>query len=166
MRLEREEAYPLRLPRGSLRQPHRRPSRQDRGETHFLRRIRPAGNNLPTVEISGKPDLKEAAREMLIQHQKMGEFKDRKWLEETTDLTMGGDIRFALTSRNVDFLKRLSWGGLTISEFREVQYRIRELESQKVQNPNVLSGKLIDVNRKFRVEDKKDFTPPQFNTKA
>lgn len=122
--------------------------------------------NIPSVEISEKPDLKEAAREMLFEQQKMGEFKDKKGFEETTDPHMGGDIRYALKTRNIDLLKRLSWGGLTVSEFREVKHRIRELQNKMVENTNVLDGKLIDPDRKFKTENKESFTSPNIDIRV
>ncbi len=91
---------------------------------------------------------------MIKEPQKLGEFRNKKGLEQTTDLTMGGDIRYALTSRNIDFLKGLSWGGLTVSEYREVKYRIRELENRMAKSNNMLSGKLVDMDQLFKVNTK------------
>ncbi len=93
----------------------------------------------------GKQKLKEAATEMFKDTRILGEWKDKKGLDQTTDPTLGGDIRYALTSKNVDFLKRLRWGGLTVGELREVTHRIRELEQTMEENSNVLSGKIIEV---------------------
>ena len=92
-----------------------------------------------------KEKLKEAAREMLKDPRLLGEWKDKKGLEQTIDPTIGGDIRYALTSRNIDFLKRLSKGNLTIGELREVTHRIRELERTIAKNSNILSGKMLSV---------------------
>ena len=74
----------------------------------------------------------------------MGEWKDKEGLDEALDPTLGGDIRYALTSDNIDFLKRLRWGNLTIGELREVTHRIRELEMTQAQTSNILSGKIIN----------------------
>ena len=93
----------------------------------------------------GKQKLKEAATEMIKDTRILGEWKDKKGLDQTIDPTLGGDIRYALTSKNVDFLKRLRWGGLTVGELREVTHRIRELERTKEENCNILSGKIIEV---------------------
>ena len=93
----------------------------------------------------GKQKLKEAATEMFKDTRILGEWKDKKGLDQTTDPTLGGDIRYALTSKNVDFLKRLRWGGLTVGELREVTHRIRELEQTMEENSNILSGKIIEV---------------------
>ena len=95
------------------------------------------------LKIEQQPE--QTAKEMIKEPEKMGEWKDKKGLEETTDNTMGGDIRYALTTKNIDFLKRLKWGGLTISELREVSHRIRELERTMAKNPDVLSGKIIET---------------------
>ena len=73
------------------------------------------------------------------------EWKDKKGLEEITAPAIGGDIRYALTTNNIDFLKRILRGGLTISETREVTHKIRELEQAKIENPDILSGKIIDT---------------------
>lgn len=98
----------------------------------------------PSDSVPGAPDLDEAASEMLSEFRILGEFKDKKGLEQTTDLHIGPDIRYALTSKDIDFLKRIKWGPLTLGELREVTYRIREIEGKSIQNHNVLSGKLID----------------------
>ena len=92
-----------------------------------------------------KSDLKEVATEMISEQRILGESRDKKGLEEITDPTLGGDIRHALKSRNIDFLKRLRWGGLTLGELREVTHRIRELEQKMVKEVNILSGKIIDT---------------------
>lgn len=92
-----------------------------------------------------KQRLKDAATEMFDDQRLPGEWKDKKGLEETTDPAIGGDIRYALTTKNIDFLKRLLLGGLTISETREVTYKIRELEQAKIENPDLLSGKIVDT---------------------
>ena len=47
-----------------------------------------------------KQKLKEAANEMFKDQRVLGEWKDKKGLEETTDPNMGGDIRYALTTKN------------------------------------------------------------------
>lgn len=90
-------------------------------------------------------DLKEVSREMIKEPRLMGEWGDKEGLEETTDPTMGGDIRYALKSKNIDYLKRLLWGNLTISELREISHRIKELEQTKTKDFNVLGGKIIDT---------------------
>jgi hypothetical protein len=100
---------------------------------------------VPPVHFLNEPDLKEAAAEMLSEQRVLGEFKDKKGLEQATDFHIGPDIRYALTSKNVGFLKRILWGPLTVGEYREVQYRIRELQSKFTSSNNILTGKLIDV---------------------
>lgn len=100
----------------------------------------------PHVKQSLAPDPKEAASEMLPQPRKMGEFENKKGLDETTDLQIGPDIRYALKSKNVDFLKRISWGPLTSAEFREVTHRIKELERRDAQSINILKGELVNIN--------------------
>ncbi len=74
--------------------------------------------------------------------EKMGEFKDKKGLEETTDLKIGPDIRFALRSRNPAFLKRILWGPLTVAEYREVRYRLMEIHEKGIREVHLLSGKI------------------------
>lgn len=96
--------------------------------------------------LYAKPDLEEVAAEALQDAPTMGEFKDKKGLEQTTDLHIGPDIRYALTSRNVNYLKRILWGPLTVGEYREIQYRIRELQSSFATNTNVLKGQLVDLS--------------------
>ena len=98
-----------------------------------------------TEYLYSKLDLKEIAAEMIQNAPPMGEFKNKKGLEQTTDLQIGPDIRYALTSRNLDFLERIRWGPLTVGEYREVQYRIRELESKFESSNNILDGQLIDI---------------------
>ena len=60
-----------------------------------------------TEHFCGKPDLKEIAAEAVPEAPAMGEFKDKKGIEQTTDWHIGPDIRYALTSRNPDYLKRV-----------------------------------------------------------
>ncbi len=100
-------------------------------------------NSEYSVSSEVKKKLKEDAREMFKEHRVLGEWKDKKGLELALDPTLGGDIRYAVTSRNVDFLKRLQWGNLTIGELREVTHRIEELERSKTENTNMLSGKML-----------------------
>ena len=92
-----------------------------------------------------KQKLKEAATEMFKDPRILGEWKDKTGLDETLDPTLGGDIRYALKSKNIDFLKRLRWGNLTVGELREVTHRIRELERTMTENRNILSGKIIET---------------------
>ena len=101
--------------------------------------------NISSGKMINKPDLKEAASEMLIKQPTMGEFKDKKGLEEATDAHIGPDIRYALKSDNPDFLKRILWGPLTVGEFREVKHRLTEIERRHESSPNLLQGKIIDV---------------------
>jgi len=110
----------------------------------------------------GKQKLKEAATEMIKDPRVLGEWKDKKGLDQIIDPTLGGDIRYALTSKNPDFLKRIRWGPLTVGEYREVQYRIRELESKFETSNNVLSGKIIDTGQLFQ-EDKSNRDQSQFS---
>jgi len=104
-----------------------------------------AETKVSTEHLYGKPDLKEVAAEAVQNAPAMGEFEDKKGVEQATDLHIGPDIRYALTSRNINFLKRILWGPLTVGEYREVQYRIRELQSSFSSDTNVLEGKLIDI---------------------
>ncbi|MBW1696740.1 MAG: hypothetical protein JRH18_03825 [Deltaproteobacteria bacterium] len=77
-----------------------------------------------------KEKLKETSTEMLAEMKLPGEFKDKKGLDEIKDMKIGPDIRYALRSKNLNFLRRIIWGPLTVAEFREVKHRIRELEMQ------------------------------------
>ncbi|MBC8431218.1 MAG: hypothetical protein H8D96_04800 [Desulfobacterales bacterium] len=104
-----------------------------------------AETKVSTEHLYSKLDLKEVAAGVVQDARAMGEFKDKKGLEETTDLQVGPDIRYALTSTNLDYLKRIRWGPLTVGEYREVQYRIRELESKFASSSNILDGQLIDI---------------------
>jgi len=119
-------------------------------------------NIILSGEIIGAPDYQEIASKALPEERKMGNFEDKKGLEQTTDLQIGPDIRYALTSKNPDFLKRIRWGPLTVAEYREVQYRIRELESKFETSNNVLSGKIIDTDQLFQ-EDKSNRDQSQFS---
>ena len=98
-----------------------------------------------TAHFISKPDLKEAAREMLAKDRQMGTFKDKDRFGEATDLQIGPDIRYALTSKNPDFLRRIIWGPLTSAEYREVYHRLNELESKGVNSNNMLKGQIIDL---------------------
>ena len=94
-----------------------------------------------------KVEREEKASEMISEPNKMGEFKDKKGVEETTDLQVGPDIRYALKSDNINFLKRISWGPLTVAEYREVKHRINEITSTRKTNNNILQGKIIDLDQ-------------------
>lgn len=100
-------------------------------------------SGVSTEHLFCKPDLKQVASEAITKAPNMGEFKDKKGIEQATDLHIGPDIRYALTSKNVQFLKRILWGPLTVGEYREVQYRIRELQSTYASNQNILDGQLL-----------------------
>lgn len=107
------------------------------------------GKKPPVREIfpgksTGSTEYSDAAKEMLPPPRNMGEFKDKKGLEEITDLQIGPDIRYALKSTNADYLNRLKWGTLTVAEFREVKYRLAELEARNATSNNMLKGKIID----------------------
>jgi hypothetical protein len=95
-----------------------------------------------------KVEREEKASEMISEPNKMGEFKDKKGVEETTDLQVGPDIRYALKSDNINFLKRISWGPLTVAEYREVKHRINEITSTRKTNNNILQGKIIDLDQR------------------
>jgi len=122
-------------------------------------------NIISSGDIKGKPDLKEVASESLPEPPQMGEFKDKKGLEQATDLHIGPDIRYALTSKNPDFLKRIRWGPLTVGEYREVQYRIRELENKSTTSNNILSGKIVNADQLFKAS-KNDGNQPQIAIKV
>ena len=100
---------------------------------------------VPSVEIEGAPDVSDAGKVIIPELRVLGEFKDKKGLEQMTDPHLGPDIRYALTSQNADFLRRIKWGPLTLGEFREVTYRLREIESQKMSSNNILKGRIIDL---------------------
>jgi hypothetical protein len=90
--------------------------------------------------------MKERTEAVLIDVGIMGEFEDKKGIEQTTDVGIGPDIRYALTSKNPDFIKRILWGPLTVDEYREVKYRLRELEEKKSASHNLLPGKIVEKN--------------------
>ncbi|MFH1672041.1 MAG: hypothetical protein ABIF87_01225 [Pseudomonadota bacterium] len=93
-----------------------------------------------------KPDYKEAATEMLAEERVLGEFEDKDWIGVASDLQIGPDIRYALTSTNSNFLKRILWGPLTSAEFREVTHRLREIEREGTKSQNILKGQIIDID--------------------
>ena len=103
----------------------------------------PAREIFPGKSAESKEKSK-AAKEMLPQPRNMGEFKDKKGLEEATDLQIGPDIRYALKTTNEDYLKRAAWGPLTVAELREIKHRLKELEAQKATSNNLLKGKIIE----------------------
>ena len=57
-------------------------------------------NRLSSTAIHGKPDYKKIAANMLPAQRNLGEFKDKKGVDQTTDLHIGPDIRYALTSKS------------------------------------------------------------------
>ncbi len=123
-------------------------------------------NIISSGDIKGKHDLKEIASESLPEPRQMGEFKDKKGLEQATDFHIGPDIRYALTSKNPDFLKRIRWGPLTVGEYREVQYRIKELQNKSVSNPNMLRGQVVDTDQLLKANYKPEIDTMNVNNKA
>ena len=95
----------------------------------------------------GAPDLKKTAREMITEPQVLGDFEDKKGTEQITDIQIGPDIQYALTSRNPDFVKVRAQGLVTIAEHRELTHRLRELEMRgsAADNTNIASGNIIDI---------------------
>ncbi|MFC1532053.1 hypothetical protein ACFL7M_01625 [Thermodesulfobacteriota bacterium] len=104
-------------------------------------------NKASSLNIDDRPDLKEAATEMLAEQRILGEFKDKKSFEEATDLQIGPDIRYALTSTNSNFLRRILWGPLTSAEYREVYHRLKELKWEGGTSKNILKGQIIDIDK-------------------
>ena len=95
---------------------------------------------------------------MCKKERKLGEFKNKNWVEEAKDLQIGPDIRFAVKSKNPDFLKRIVWGPLTSAEFREVKHRLKELENrQSDTDVNIVKGEIVD--EKELIEEKKLIAP-------
>ena len=95
-------------------------------------------------------DIKEISTEMLAKERRMGEFKDQNWIDEAKNFQIGPDIRFAVKSKNIDFLKRIQWGPLTSAEFREVSHQIRKLKALSGKSPNMLKGQIFtdeDIGR-------------------
>ncbi len=93
-----------------------------------------------------KPNYKEEAAEMLAEERMLGEFEDKDWIGVASDLQIGPDIRYALTSTNPDFLKRILWGPLTSAEFREVTHRLNEIKREGTKSQNILKGQIIDMD--------------------
>jgi hypothetical protein len=100
----------------------------------------------PSDNLLNKQDLKKLAREMLAKDRKLGSFEDKDQLGEATDLQIGPDIRYALTTKNPEFLKRIIWGPLTSAEFREVFHKLNELERKGISSNNILKGQIIDMD--------------------
>jgi hypothetical protein len=75
-------------------------------------------------------DVKEAATEMFKDIKVPGNFEDKKGLDEIKDMKIGPDIRYAIKAADLEYLRRVIWGPLTIAEFREVKHRISELERE------------------------------------
>lgn len=73
----------------------------------------------------------------------LGEFENKKGVEQAKDLAIGPDIRYALTSNNPKFIKKLMTGLVTIAEYRELAYRYRELKARNSDDTNILEGELI-----------------------
>ncbi|MFC1535023.1 hypothetical protein ACFL7M_16855 [Thermodesulfobacteriota bacterium] len=108
----------------------------------------------PSKDINASSDLaqatKEMSTEMLPKERRMGEFKNQDWIEEAKNFQIGPDIRYAVKSKNPDFLKRIQWGPLTSAEYREVTHQIKNIERQGARNSNILKGQIIadvDIRR-------------------
>jgi len=88
-----------------------------------------SADGLPDGKLN-RVDFKEAATEMFKEIKVPGDFEDRKGIDEIKDMKIGPDIRYAIKATNLDYLRRVIWGPLTIAEYREVKHRISELERQ------------------------------------
>jgi len=106
----------------------------------------PNSSRISHGSVVYKPNYKEEAAEMLAEKRMLGEFEDKDWIGVASDLQIGPDIRYALTSTNPDFLKRILWGPLTSAEFREVTHRLSEIEREGTKSQNILKGQIIDMD--------------------
>ena len=104
---------------------------------------------LPDGKLT-KVDVKEAATEMIQKIKTPGDFKDRKGLVEIKDMKIGPDIRYAIKAADLEYLKRVVWGPLTIAEFREVKHRIAELEREMAQTDH---EKMAKVHEKEKLSE-------------
>jgi hypothetical protein len=105
-----------------------------------------SSENLPDGKI-GRPDFKEAATEMIQKIKTLGDFKDRKGLDEIKDMKIGPDIRYAIKAADLEYLRRVIWGPLTIAEFREVKHRISELEREMAKASQDIVMKVHDEEK-------------------
>lgn len=104
-------------------------------------------------------DVKAEGLQKQREPEKLGEFRDKKALEEATDVKIGPDIRFALRSRNPAFLQRILWGPITVSEYREVKYRLQEIREQRLSDLSLVSGNPFSENIQMVKEDGLDALP-------
>jgi hypothetical protein len=102
--------------------------------------------------VFGPPDLKDVAAEMIKEPRLLGEFKNKEGFEEITDLQVGPDVQYALRTKNIGLIRRLQRGLVTPAEYRELTYKLRELEMDSAINENTGRGMSSDDSNSLELE--------------
>ena len=58
--------------------------------------------------------------------------RDKKGVEETMDCEIGPDVRYVLSRNDINLAKRYLMGPITPAEYRELTFKLRELQMQEV----------------------------------
>ena len=83
----------------------------------------------------GAPDYNELGRGHIDRFSEG--FQDKRGVEETMDREMGPDVRYALSRDDIDLVKRYLMGPVTPAEYRELQFKLRQLQTQTVGHERV-----------------------------
>jgi len=76
----------------------------------------------------GAPDYKDLA---LWRVKRFADgLRNKEGMEELTDTTIGPDVRYVLSTNNIDLVRRYLKSPITIEEYRELRYKLLELQLQ------------------------------------
>jgi hypothetical protein len=59
-------------------------------------------------------------------------FKNKEGIDEIMDREMGPDVRYVLSRDDIDLVKRYLAGPITPAEFRELTFKLRQLQAQEL----------------------------------
>ncbi len=60
---------------------------------------------------------------------------DKEGVEELSDAAIGPDVRYVLQSNNIELVKRYLKSPVAIEEYRELRYKLQELQAQQTTVP-------------------------------
>ena len=78
----------------------------------------------------GKPDYAELGNAPIDRLKDA--HRNREGMEETMDNEMGPDVRYVLSRNDIKLVKRFLMGPITPAEYRELSFKLRELQQMQV----------------------------------
>jgi len=60
-------------------------------------------------------------------------YRNKTGIEEIVDCEMGPDVRHVLSQNDIEMVKKFLMGPITPAEYRELRYKLIELQNQNVQ---------------------------------